>query len=138
MKIKINRSDNAFHMEAENEDGAIIHTDASPDIGAQGTGFRPMQLLLAAIGSCSSIDIISILSKQRQQLDDIQIIVNGNREKGIIPSLFEEIHVDFRLKGNLDKEKVARAIKLAMEKYCSVAKILEKTANISYSYKINS
>ena len=105
MKIIINRSDNAYHMEAKNEDGAIIHTDASPDIGGQGTGFRPMQLLLAGIGTCSSFDIIAILSKQRQKLEDIQIIVNGNREKGETPSLFRDIHVDFNLKGNLERKR---------------------------------
>ena len=137
MKIEINRSDGAYHMEVKNEDGAIIHTDASPSIGGQGKGFRPMQLLLAGIGTCSSIDIITILSKQRQQLYDIQVIVNGNRDEGEIPSLFKDIHVDFHFKGNLNKEKVARAVELSMEKYCSVAKILGKTANITYSYKIN-
>ena len=137
MKIEINRSDEAYQMIARNEDGAIIQTDASILMGGQVNGFRPMQLLLAGIGSCSGIDIISILSKQRQSLKDIQIIVNGNREEGKTPSLFSDIHIEYILKGDLDEAKVARAVELSMDTYCSVAKILEKTATITYSYKIN-
>ena len=72
-----------------------------------------------------------------QELEDIQIIVNGNRESGKIPSLFSDIHVEYILQGNLEQDKVARAIELSMDKYCSVAKILEKTATITYSFKIN-
>ena len=137
MKIEINRTDKPFQMIARNEDGATIQTDGSIQIGGQGRGFRPMQLLLAGIGSCSGIDIISILSKQRQELEDIQIIVNGNRESGKTPSLFSDIHIEYILQGNLEQDKVARAVELSMDKYCSVAKILEKTATITYSFKIN-
>ena len=137
MKININRLDDAYHMEAVNEDGALIHIDASKVLGGQGKGFRPMQLLLAGIGTCGGIDIISILSKQRQKLEDIQMVVEAEREEGKTPSLFKYIHIQFRLFGNLDKEKVKKAIALSMDKYCSVANILEKTANISYSFKIN-
>jgi len=137
MKITINRSDKAFQMEAINEDGAVIQTDASIKVGGQGKGFRPMQLLLAGLGSCSSIDIISILSRQRQQLEDIQVIVNGEREQGKTPSLFQDIHLQFSLTGNLNERKVERAVELSMEKYCSAAKILEKTANITYAFTIN-
>ena len=54
-------------MEARNEEGNIIHIDGAPDIGGENKGFRPMQLLAAGVGSCSSIDIISILKKQRQK-----------------------------------------------------------------------
>ncbi len=136
MQIKINRLNEAFHMQAVNEDGCTLSLDSSPDAGGQNLGMRPMQLLLAGIGGCSSIDVISILKKQKQPLEDIQITVDATRQQDKVPSLFEEIHITYTLKGNLDGNKVKRAIELSLEQYCSVAKILEKTAKISYSFEI--
>lgn len=136
MKIYLKRLDDAFHMEAKNEDGCTIETDGSPEIGVKNQGMRPMQLLLAAAGSCSSIDIISILKKQKQNLEDIQIEVTAEREKDKAPSLFTDIHIHFMLKGELTEEKVKRAVDLSIDKYCSVVRILEKTATVSSSYEI--
>jgi putative redox protein len=123
-------------MEARNEQGNSIHIDASPDIGGGNNGMRPMQLLLAAMGGCSSIDIINILKKQRQDLKDIKITVTGEREKDAIPSLYTEVHVHFKLFGNLDHDKAEKAVVLSVEKYCSVAKTLEKTAKVTHSFEI--
>ncbi|CAN5352621.1 OsmC family protein [soil metagenome] len=123
-------------MEAVNENGNKVHIDASPDIGGTDRGFRPMQMVLAALGGCSSIDIISILKKQKQPLEDIRITVTGEREKGAVPSLFNEAHVHFTFYGNLDEDKVKKAVVLSVEKYCSVVKILEKTATITHSFEI--
>jgi putative redox protein len=110
--------------------------DGSPAVGGENKGFRPMQMLLAALGGCSTIDIVSILKKQRQPVDDIAITVEGEREPGVEPSLFRDIRVHFTLKGNLDEDKVRKAVELSMEKYCSVAKTLEKTAAITYSFSV--
>jgi putative redox protein len=137
MKVNLKRINNACHLEAQNDDGAIINIDGAPDIGGQNLGFRPMQLLLAGIGSCSGMDIISILQKQKQPLAGLEIEVNGEREKDRTPSLFETIHVHFRVTGNLNEDKVKRAVDLSMTKYCSVAKTLEKTARITYSCEVN-
>lgn len=137
MKVNLKRINDACHLEAQNESGAVISIDGAPEIGGQNLGFRPMQLLLAGIGSCSSMDIISILQKQKQPLTGLEVEVNGEREKDKTPSLFETIHVHFRVTGNLDEEKVKRAIDLSMTKYCSVAKTLEKTARITYTFEVN-
>ncbi len=136
MKIQIERLNNAVHLRATNEDGATLEMDGSPAVGGENKGFRPMQMLLAALGGCSTIDIVSILKKQRQPVDDIAITVEGEREQGVEPSLFRDIHVHFTLKGNLDEDKVRKAVDLSMEKYCSVAKTLEKTATITYSFSV--
>jgi putative redox protein len=136
MKIQIERLNNAVHLRATNEDGATLEMDGSPAVGGENKGFRPMQMLLAALGGCSTIDIVSILKKQRQPVDDISITVEGEREPGVEPSLFRDIHVHFTLKGNLDEDKVRKAVDLSMEKYCSVAKTLEKTAAITYSFSV--
>ncbi len=136
MRITLERQNQAVHLQALNEDGAKIDIDGAPAIGGENKGLRPMQLLLAGLGSCSTMDIVSILNKQKQDLADIRILIDGTREKGKTPSLFEDIHVHFILTGNLDDKKVKRAIDLSMNTYCSVSKIIEKTARITYSYEI--
>ena len=135
-KIDIKRVSDTFHLEATNDSGNTLHMDASPDIGGTGKGMRPMQLLLAALGGCSSVDLISILKKQKQELKDIHITVSGNREADAVPALYADAHIHFMLVGNLDKEKVEKAIILSVEKYCSVAKTLEKSATITHSFEI--
>ncbi len=136
VKIEINRLNDNFHMEAVNEQGAKVQMDASPDVGGENLGMRPMQMLLAAMGGCSSIDVINILKKQKQPLRDIKVTVTGEREKDVVPAVYTEVHAHFKLFGDLDKEKVARAVNLGVEKYCSVAKTLEANAKITYSIEI--
>lgn len=136
MEIKLKRLDDAYQMVALNENGNSIIMDGSPAIGGGNKGMRPMQTLLAALGGCSAIDVISILNKQRQILDDIHIEIKAAREPEAVPSLFTEIHVHYKLFGELKPEKAERAVQLSMEKYCSVAKTLEKTAKITWSYEI--
>lgn len=137
MKIDIHRIDDAFHLQAVNEDGNTIETDGSPDIGGGGKGMRPMQVVLAALGSCSSIDVILLLRKQKQDLRDIRVSIEAEREADKTPSLFTNIHVHYQLFGAIDDKKAHRAVSLSMEKLCSVAKILEKTATIKWSYEVD-
>lgn len=136
IKIELNRVNDAFLMEATNQLGNSMRMDASPDVGGSDAAMRPMQVLLAAMGGCSSIDVISILKKQRQDLKDIKITMTGEREKNVEPSLYTEVHAHFKLYGNLDTDKVEKAISLSIDKYCSVAKTLEKTAKITHSFEI--
>ncbi len=136
MKIELNRLNDGFHMEATNEQGNAVHIDASPDIGGTNQGMRPMQLLLAGLGGCSSIDIINILKKQKQPLRDIKVTITGEREKDVVPSLFVEAHLHFRFYGNLDEDKVQKAVVLGVDKYCSVAKTLASKATITHSFEI--
>jgi putative redox protein len=136
IKIELNRVSDDFHLEAINENGNSLHMDASPDIGGTNKGMRPMQLLLVAMGGCSSIDIISILKKQKQELKDIKTTVTGEREKDAVPSLYTDVHAHFKLYGNLDQDKAQKAVSLSVEKYCSVAKTLEATAKVTYSFEI--
>lgn len=136
VKVELSRIDQDFHMEAVNEVGNKIQLDAGPADGGHELGFRPMQLLLAAFGGCSSIDLINILRKQREPLNDIKITVTGEREKGVVPSLYTEVHAHFKLYGNINPDKAGRAVQLSVDKYCSVAKTLEKTAKVTYSFEI--
>ena len=124
-----------FHFEALNESSQIVNIDASPAIGGENKGARPMELLIMGLGGCSGIDVINILKKQKIELRDFKIQIEAEREKDKTPSLFESIKVNFIFKGEIDKAKAERAVALSMEKYCSVAKTLEKTATISYELK---
>lgn len=137
MRISLKRVDDAFHFEAKNESGKIVHIDADEKIGGHNQGVRPMQMLLMSLAGCSAIDIISILKKQRQQIDDFQTEVEGEREnsKEEIAKVFTDIKIHFRLKGTIDPEKAKRATALAMDKYCSVEKTL-RLAGAKIEYKL--
>lgn len=135
--IELNRLNDAFHFSAGNEGGNTVMLDASPDIGGQNKGMRPMQMLLAAMGGCSAIDVINILKKQRQDLKDLKITVKGEREKDATPSLYQTVHAHYQFFGQLDPDKVEKAINLSIDKYCSVSKTLEKAgATITHSFEI--
>lgn len=136
VKIELERLDNDFLMQAKNDRGNLVTLDASPADGGQGKGFGPMQVLLAGMGGCSAIDVISILRKQREPLEDIKITIEGEREPGAVPSLYQSVHAHFKLYGNINLEKAQKAVALSVEKYCSVAKTLEKTATITHSVEI--
>jgi len=136
MKISIQRLNDAVHMEAKNEDGVTLQMDGTGEIGGINGGFRPMQMLLAAAGGCSAIDVVGILKKQRQNPDDLKIEVTGERVNVKDYSEFKSINIHFILKGDLDEKKVSRAIDLSLNKYCSVSKTLEKTAKITSSFEI--
>lgn len=140
MKVVLNRVDDAFHFEAVGASGVTNHIDANVDIGGHNLGARPMELLLMGLGGCTAIDVILILKKQRQEIADLQIEVSGNREKieGTQMSPFRKINVHFAFKGNLDAEKVEKAINLSMEKYCSATAQLSASAEITHSYSIES
>lgn len=136
MEIKLKRLDDGYHMVAMNENGNTVIMDGSPKVGGKNQGMRPMQTVIAALGGCSAIDVISILNKQRQPLEDIQIDIKAAREEEAVPSLFTTVHIHYKLFGDLKTEKAEQAIRLSVEKYCSVAKTIEKTATITWSYEI--
>lgn len=136
MKITLKRLNSVVHFEGSNEDGNTVLIDGSPDIGGEGKGLRPMQLLLISLASCSSMDVVTILRKMRQPLEDIQVEVMGERTPGEIPAVFKKIQLRFRVKGNLNEEKVAIAISKSVDKYCSVARMIDKVAEISWSFEV--
>ncbi len=137
MKINIKKVSGEFHMEASNEDGNTLQMDGSKDIGGEGKGMRPMQLLLAAVGGCSSIDVLMMLKKQKQEVESFDVEVEGHTEQVDEHRLFRTICLHFTLTGKVEMEKAERAIKLSMEKYCSVSKTLEPTAKITYKVTVN-
>ncbi len=96
-----------------------------------------MQLVAMGLGGCSAMDVVTILNKQRQQIESLSIQIDAERATDQVPAVFTDIHLHYALGGNLDAEKVRRAIDLSLEKYCSVSRMLEKTARITYSFSVN-
>lgn len=131
-------SEKDYGMDIRDADGHIMRMDIPVNQGGNGSGFRPMQTMLAALCGCSSVDVISILKKQRQELTDLKIEVDGEREEGKEPSLWKEISVKFKLTGAMEEAKAKRAVDLSIEKYCSVAETLRKAgATIQYEVFLN-
>ena len=126
VKIEVRRVQDDFGFEAEDQFGHIFKYDTSPDTGGKNFGARPMQSMLMALGSCSAIDVISILKKQRQEVTHYRMEVSGEREQGKEPSLWVTAHVLFELGGTIDEDKAQRAAALSIEKYCSVAETMRR------------
>lgn len=136
--IQANLTDPDYGITVTDAKGHTIKIDIPVEQGGNGDGFRPMQTMLAALCGCSSVDVVSILKKQRQQLDDLVIKVDGERQHGVEPSLWEKIHLLFQLKGEVEPAKAVRAVQLSMEKYCSVAETLRRAgATITWEVMIN-
>jgi putative redox protein len=118
--------------------GHTMKIDIPADQGGHGDGLRPMQTVLAALCGCSAVDVISILKKQRQPLTDLLIKVDGERQKGIEPSLWEKVHLLFQITGDVEPGKASRAVQLSMEKYCSVAETLRRAgATLTWEVMVN-
>lgn len=119
-----------FGFEAIDASGNTARFDTTPDDGGNNFGVRPMQSLLMALGSCSGIDVVSILKKKRQEIRSYKMVIAGQREKDKVPALWEKIHVTFMLSDNIEEEKARHAIALSIDKYCSVAETLRRAGCI--------
>lgn len=120
----------------ETGSGHAVVIDGPPDGGGRNMGVRPMEMLLLGMGSCTAYDVVSILGKSRQALDDCQVTVEAERAEQP-PKVFTRIHIHYRLSGRvLDREAVERAIRLSTEKYCSATIMLGKVAEVSHDYEI--
>ena len=109
---------------------AII--DGKEAIGGEGRGMRPMEALLMALGSCSAMDVVYILRKQKEPLDDLTIDVDAERGEGT-PSPFTAIHLTFTAtRAGLSEKKVQRAVALSVEKYCSVGLSLSDAIAVTH------
>ena len=137
MNINLIRKSGKFNFEAENENGFTVELDAKAAIGGEGKGFRPMEMLLIGLGGCSGIDMVNVLTKQKEPLDDVKIAISATRKDEEMPPIFDVIDIHFDLFGDLSIPKVERALQMTFDKYCSVSNILGRSATINFTYKIN-
>ena len=136
MRAKIQWRDKV-HFTAVADSGHQIPLDGPPDAGGENRGSRPMELVLMGLGGCTSYDVVNILTKSRQQVVDCVTELSADRAEAV-PQVFERIHIHFIISGrNLDEKKVARAVSLSADKYCSASIMLERAGvQISHDYEI--
>ncbi|MEZ4439730.1 MAG: OsmC family protein [Polyangiaceae bacterium] len=99
--------------------GGEVVVDGSPSIGGEGRGMRPMELLLTALASCAAMDVVHILRRQHEPLEKLRIEVKGERLDAT-PAPFRKVHLRFVAEGAVADNKLQRAVRLGVEKYCSV------------------
>lgn len=128
-----------MHFEGEGQSKIRTQFDSSVTSGGTGIGATPMEMVLMSIAGCSGMDIVSILEKMRVPYQRFEINVQGERAAEH-PRIFTDIEVTYQFWGDglqEAEEKLKRAISLSMEKYCSVANMIDKVANLTYRLEIN-
>jgi putative redox protein len=111
--------------------GGELIVDGAPDIGGEGRGMRPMELLISALASCAAMDVVHILTRQREPLTGLTIHVEAER-KDATPAPLTAVHVRFVAQGGVDAHKLERAVALGVEKYCSVSASLDPSIRVTH------
>lgn len=136
MQARIKWVENAAFIGESGSSHAVV-IDGPPEIGGRNLGMRPMELMLLAVGSCSAVDVIHILKKARQPVQDCFVEVEGQRAD-TEPKVFTDIHLKFVISGNgLNENQVKRAVELSADKYCSASIMLKRGGvNVTHSHEI--
>ena len=123
-------------FEGQATSGHKVRMDASPEVGGEDSGPRPMELLLVALGGCTGMDVISILRKMRQNVTSYDVRLVGTRADEH-PRVYQEIYIEHVVRGKgLVEDMVKRAIELSETRYCSVTAMLGKSARLVHTYRI--
>ena len=126
-------SNMAFETEVS---GHRIVIDADPGVGGENRGPRPKPFMLAALGGCTAMDVISILGKLRVEVDSFNVIVEGDLTEEY-PKHFYKMHVIYEFTGkNLPLDKLQKAVSLSEEKYCGVSAVYKKALELTSEIKI--
>ncbi len=116
--------------------GHKIITDGAKSAGGEESGYKPTELLLFGIAGCTGVDVVRILEKMRQKVDDIEIEVVAEQPDEY-PKPFHKIAINYTVHGdNLDEAKVAQAIELSETKYCAVSQTCSLNSEVTTSFKI--
>lgn len=120
----------------ETGSGHSVVMDGAPDAGGRDLGVRPMEMLLLGMGGCTAFDVVDILQKGREPVEDVVIELSGERSEEI-PKVFTRIDVKYIITGKgLNPDKVERAVHLSAEKYCSATIMMGATAEITHTIEI--
>ena len=123
-------------FEATADSGHKVIMDGAPEGGGENKGFRPLEMVLLGMGGCTSFDVVGILKKSRQQVDECLVEITAERAQ-TVPKVFTKIHMHFLVKGKgIEPARVERAVSLSADKYCSAVAMLEKTATVTHDFEI--
>lgn len=135
MKARIKWIEDVMFL-GETGSGHSVVMDGPPELGGHNLGIRPMELILQGLGGCTAFDVIHILKKARQPVEDCVVELSAERAE-TEPKVFTRIHIHFIVSGkDLSEKQVERAIKLSAEKYCSASIMLGKSVAISHDYEV--
>lgn len=126
----------AMIFRASTASGHELVMDSSPDVGGTESGARPMELLMAGLGGCTGMDVISILRKMRQDVTSYEVRVSGERASEH-PKIFTTILVEHVVRGRqLKVDSVKHAVELSATRYCPAAAMLGQAARIEHTYRV--
>ena len=126
-----------FEAYVEGGNGYGVLLDTSKEAGGSNEGIKPTDLLLISLAGCTSMDIISILKKKKQDIAAYSVRVSGERATEH-PKVFTKINIIFEIKGkDIEETAVKRAIELSKDRYCTIWAMLCKAALIEWTYRIN-
>jgi len=120
----------------ESGSGHAVVMDGAPEAGGRNLGIRPMEMLLIGLGGCTAFDVVQILKRGREPIEDCIVEVTAERA-ATDPKVFTAIHLDYTLVGgDLSPAKVERAINLSKDKYCSASIMFGQVATMSHAWKV--
>jgi putative redox protein len=123
-------------MVAESGSGHTFTMDGAPDIGGRNLAARPMEVVLIGLGGCTAIDVVSMLKKQRQDIEGVEVSLVAERADDH-PKVFTSVKLVYTVRGrNLNKALVERAVSLSDEKYCSATAMFKKSADVTHEVVI--
>lgn len=123
-------------FEGTPDSGHSVIMDSSADFGGDDRGIRPMEMMMLGMGGCTSIDVMNMLEKSRQDVTACVAEITAERAD-TEPKVFVRMHVHFTVTGRgLEARRIERAIQLSAEKYCSASIMLGKTAEITHDFEI--
>jgi len=127
------------NMSFESEvNGHKIIVDAKPEVGGQNRGPRPKTLMLAALGGCTSMDVVSILKKMRVEFKSLNVVVEGDLSEEH-PRRFQKMHVIYEVEGDdLPLDKIEKAVSLSEERYCGVNAVYREAIELSSEIRLKS
>lgn len=130
LKVTLQRVGPAAFQAKAGSGGELI-VDGAPDIGGEGRGMRPMELLVSALASCSAMDVVHILNKQKEPLENLEVQIEADRADAT-PAPLTRAHIRFVAHGKVNLHKLERAAQLAVEKYCSVSASLKSEIVVTH------
>ncbi|MDA8216251.1 MAG: OsmC family protein [Dehalococcoidales bacterium] len=121
---------------AESGSGHSVIIDGPVEAGGENAGFRPMELMLVALGGCMAYDMLMILTRMREDITGYELKANGERADDP-PTVYTSVKLEHTITGHdVSEANVKRALSLAENKYCSASAMFSKTAKLTNSFRI--
>ena len=121
---------------AESESGHAIVIDGKKEVGGRNLGMTPMEMVLLGTAGCTAFDVVYILKRGRQPVEDCVVTIEAERAESH-PKVFTKVHIHYTLRGRgLAPEQVARAVRLSAETYCSASAMVARTAEVTHDFEI--